>query len=60
MSPMTGMAGADRNAPDNDGDSADGGDISSAPFEEMKDIRLAAGFLSNGGGATPINSNGNP
>ena len=34
-------------------------DISEAPFEEMKDIRLAASFLSNGGGAMPINSNGN-
>ena len=25
----------------------------------MKDIRLAASFLSNGGGAMPMNSNGN-
>ena len=24
----------------------------------MKDIRLAAGFFSNAGGATPVNSNG--
>ena len=28
------------------------------PYEAMKDIRLAAAFLSNGGGATPVNSNG--
>jgi Mn-containing catalase len=48
------------NGPDNDGDEEDGGDISDAPFEDMKDIRLAAAFLSNGGGATPVNSNGAP
>ena len=35
-----------------------GEDISDAPFEAMKDIRLAASFFSNGGGATPVNSNG--
>ncbi|ACK85368.1 MULTISPECIES: manganese catalase family protein [Methylobacteriaceae] len=46
------------NGPDNDGDETDGGDISGAPFEDMKDIRLAAAFLSNGGGSAPINSNG--
>jgi Mn-containing catalase len=46
------------NGPDNDGDETDGGDISDAPFENMKDIRLAASFLSNGGGAAPVNSNG--
>ncbi|SFK29560.1 manganese catalase family protein [Methylorubrum salsuginis] len=46
------------NGPDDDGDTGDGGDISGAPFEDMKDIRLAAAFLSNGGGAAPINSNG--
>jgi Mn-containing catalase len=33
-------------------------DISNAPFADMKDIRLAASFLSNGGGAMPMNSNG--
>lgn len=33
-------------------------DISMSPHEAMKDIRLAAGFLSNGGGATPVNSQG--
>ena len=46
------------NGPDNDGDEEDGGDISDAPFEDMKDIRLAAAFLSGGGGAMPVNSNG--
>lgn len=47
------------NGPDKEGgDSGDGGDISGAPFEDMKDIRLAAAFLSNGGGVTPVNSNG--
>ena len=46
------------NGPDNDGDTSDGGDITGAPFEDMKDIRLAAAFLSGGGGAAPINSNG--
>jgi Mn-containing catalase len=39
-------------------DEGDGGDISDAPFEDMKDIRLAAAFLSGGGGAMPVNSNG--
>ncbi|WP_062227445.1 manganese catalase family protein [Aureimonas frigidaquae] len=33
-------------------------DISKTPFEAMKDIRLASAFLSNGGGATPVNANG--
>jgi Mn-containing catalase len=47
------------NGPDiPDGDAGDGGDISGAPFEDMKDIRLAAAFLSGGGGAMPVNSNG--
>ena len=47
------------NGPDiPDGDAGDGGDISGAPFEAMKDIRLAAAFLSGGGGAMPVNSNG--
>ena len=46
------------NGPDKkDGDEGDGGDISNAPFEDMKDIRLAGAFLSHGGGAMPINSN---
>ncbi len=40
------------------GDEKDGGDISDAPYSAMTDARLAAAFLSNGGGATPVNSNG--
>jgi Mn-containing catalase len=36
----------------------DGGDISNTPHADMKNIRLAAAFLSNAGGATPVNSNG--
>ena len=43
------------NGPD---DPAAGDDVAEAPFEEMKDIRLAASFLSHGGGAMPMNSNG--
>jgi Mn-containing catalase len=46
------------NGPDRDGDLAQGGDLSDTPFADMKNIRLAASFLSNGGGATPVNSNG--
>jgi len=47
------------NGPDNpEGDTADGGDLSNAPFEDMKDIRLAAAFFSHAGGSTPVNSNG--
>jgi Mn-containing catalase len=46
------------NGPDGDADQMDGGDVSGAPFEDMKDIRLAAAFLSNAGGAIPVNSNG--
>ena len=32
-------------------------DISKAPFADMQDVRLAGSFLSNGGGAMPMNSN---
>jgi Mn-containing catalase len=32
-------------------------DVSTAPFHDMQDIRLAGSFLSNGGGATPVNAN---
>ena len=46
------------NGPDSDADAEDGGDVADAPFEAMKDIRLAAGFFSHAGGATPVNSNG--
>jgi Mn-containing catalase len=46
------------NGPDSDGDdTGDGGDITGAPFEAMKDIRSYASFASNGGGAMPVNSN---
>ena len=40
------------------GDTTENVDISKAPFEAMQDIRLASGFLANGGGAMPINANG--
>src|SRR5690606_5747447 len=33
-------------------------DITGAPFDFMKDQRLAAGFFSHGGGAVPVDSNG--
>jgi Mn-containing catalase len=33
-------------------------DITDAPFADMKDIRLASSFLSAGGGALPVNSDG--
>jgi Mn-containing catalase len=46
------------NGPDNDDDETAGGDVSGAPYQAMADIRLAAAFFSNGGGATPVNSNG--
>lgn len=46
------------NGPDTGGgDAGYGGDISGAPFENMKDVRLAGAFFSNGGGAMPVNSN---
>lgn len=47
------------NGPDIPGaDEGTGGDISMTPHEAMRDIRLAAGFFSHGGGATPVNSQG--
>jgi Mn-containing catalase len=46
------------NGPDKD--ESNGPDISGAPFEDMKDIRLAASFFGGGGGAAPIDSNGLP
>lgn len=47
------------NGPDiEDADSGGPTDISMSPFEAMKDIRLASSFFSNGGGATPVNSDG--
>lgn len=46
------------NGPDDPKHEKGGADLSHAPFEDMQDIRLAASFLSNGGGALPMNSNG--
>ncbi|MGI3898992.1 MAG: manganese catalase family protein [Janthinobacterium lividum] len=46
------------NGPDKPANEKGGADISTAPFADMQDIRLAASFLSNGGGAMPMNSNG--
>jgi len=40
------------------GDPTENVDVSDAPFADMQDIRLAASFLSNAGGAMPMNSNG--
>jgi Mn-containing catalase len=39
------------------GDDTEEVDVSKAPFEDMKDARLAGSFFSNGGGAMPVNSN---
>lgn len=33
-------------------------DVSDAPYDAMKDTRLAAAFYSHGGGAVPVDSNG--
>jgi Mn-containing catalase len=46
------------NGPDANVSGVDGGDIGATPHEMMKDIRLAAGFFSHAGGATPVNGNG--
>ena len=43
-----------------DMEEAGGADISDAPFSTMQDVRDAAGFLSQGGGAMPMDSNGIP
>jgi Mn-containing catalase len=40
------------------GDPRPNSDISQAPFSEMQNVRSAESFLSHGGGATPVNSNG--
>ena len=40
------------------GDPAEDYDVSQSPFADIKDIRLAASFFSNAGGAVPANSNG--
>ncbi len=39
------------------GDPTENVDLSTAPFKEMQDIRLAGSFLSYGGGSVPVNSN---
>ena len=46
------------NGPDGQGLDKHGGDISKAPFVDMQEIRSASSFLSNGGGAMPMNANG--
>ena len=46
------------NGPDNPANEKGGADVSNAPYAMMQDIRSAASFLSNGGGAMPMNSNG--
>ncbi len=46
------------NGPDKPAHEKGGADITGAPFADMQDIRLAGSFLSNGGGAMPMNSNG--
>jgi len=46
------------NGPDNHANEKGGADVSKSPFEVMQDIRLASSFLSNGGGAMPMNANG--
>jgi Mn-containing catalase len=46
------------NGPDAPEETPGGADITGAPFEAMTQARLAAGFLSHGGGAVPIDSNG--
>jgi len=45
------------NGPDAEADDEGPADISGAPFEMMKDIRLASGFFSHAGGGVPINGN---
>lgn len=46
------------NGPDKkNADAGDGGDISGADFEAMKDIRLSGAFFSHAGGSVPVNSN---
>jgi manganese catalase len=46
------------NGPDSEANEAGGADITGAPMEEMKNATLPAAFLSHGGGAVPIDSNG--
>ena len=46
------------NGPDKPANEKGGVDLSGAPFADMQDTRLAGSFLSNLGGAMPMNSNG--
>ena len=46
------------NGPENPKNEKGNVDITGAPFHEMQDVRLAESFLSHGGGAMPMNSNG--
>ena len=46
------------NGPDNPANEKGGADVSKAPYAMMQEIRSANSFLSNGGGAMPMNSNG--
>ncbi len=46
------------NGPDKAASEKGGADVSKAPWNAMQDTRLAGAFLSNGGGAMPMNSNG--
>ena len=46
------------NGPDKPAAEHGDADISGAPWADMQDVRLASAFLSNGGGAMPMNANG--
>ncbi len=46
------------NGPDKPANEKGDADITGAPFHAMQDVRLAEAFLSHGGGAMPVNSNG--
>ena len=46
------------NGPDKKVHEKGGADVSKSPFEIMQEIRLASSFISNGGGAMPMNANG--
>ena len=46
------------NGPDNRANEKGGADVSKAPYNAMQEIRSATSFLSNAGGAMPMNANG--
>jgi Mn-containing catalase len=48
------------NGPPQPGEEDEEDEIGDAPFADMQEIRLAANFFANGGGAFPANSNGLP